>query len=453
MRINSEIYTKWLENLSIHGVRHIFTGYGSKFTKLFWVIAIFVSLAGFCYNNYMLYMKLNQTPDINVRIKQKFLSKIPFPAITVCTSLFATNKLASYYNASRQIRLHPGTPLNLTIQEQNYLASNIHACFPGAGPSLSPHTKERTENNIVKLLNYSFMLTPETLLNCNYKDASIDCIKVFNRVLTDRGFCYTFNLMGYHTIFNEKVINENFDCYKRSNITKSMYQRNKLVNERIDSKNETFRWSLDKGYNKNHEADSVPVKAENGKIFYFAPVLREADVTNVCMTIGNVFSFYIHLPIEIMLPTHQEYYVEFRKKLDVLLTATSYRADEGLRNFDPKSRGCYFEDEKQLKFFKTYTKSLCEHECMTNYTLKVCGCVKFSMPRNSSTPVCAIEKAECYFEAMKRWPDYETFKDRFEATCGCLKTCNDIKYDVKFQKTSTSENVMLIFETHNFSKG
>jgi len=443
---------KWLENITIHGIRHIFTGYGSKFTKLFWIIAICVSLAGFCYNNYMLYMKLNQTPDINVRIKQKFLSKIPFPAITICNSLFATHKLASYYNASRQIRLHPGTPLNLTIQEQNYLASNIHACFPGAGPSLSPHTKERTENNIVKLLNESFMLTPETILNCNYKDSSIDCLKLFNRVLTDRGFCYTFNLMGYNTIFNENVTTEDFDCYKRTNITKSIYRKNKLSNEKIDDKNETFEWSLDDGYSKDHEADSVPVKAENGKIFYFCPVLREPDVPNVCMTIGNVFSIYIHLPIEIMLPTHQEYYVEFKKKLDVLLTARSYRADEGLRRYEPKSRGCYFSGEKKLKFFNTYTKALCEFECMTNYTLKVCGCVKFSMPRNSTTPVCIVEKAICYLEAMKRWPDYEKFNDRFEATCGCLKTCNDIKYDVKFQKTSTGENTMLIFETHNFSK-
>ena len=90
---------------------------------------------------------------------------------------------------------------------------------------------------------------------------------------------------------------------------------------------------------------------------------------------------------------------------------------------------------------------------MTNYTLQECGCVKFSMPRSASTPVCTIDNAECYIENMNYWPNYEKFHDRFEATCGCLKTCNDIKYDVKFEKSSASENVLLVFAVHNFSKG
>jgi amiloride-sensitive sodium channel len=45
-------------------------------------------------------------------------------------------------------------------------------------------------------------------------------------------------------------------------------------------------------------------------------------------------------------------------------------------------RNCYFGHEKELKYFKFYTQSNCELECLTNFTRQECGCVKFSMPSN-----------------------------------------------------------------------
>ncbi|CAG9804614.1 unnamed protein product [Chironomus riparius] len=435
---------KLLEALTIHGIRHIFTRSGSKFTRIFWSVAVLLSIIGFCFNNYMLYMKLSEKPDINVRIKQKFISKIPFPAITLCTPVVAKNNVISLYNLSKHIRFKPNDPLNLTIQEQNYLASNIQACIPSFSFLTKRHTQNRTSDNIVKLLNESFLMINETLLNCGYKEIYGDCTTLLNRVITDKGFCYTFNLMGFNTIFNDKIISEDFDSYKRLKIPKSLDVFNLLSSEDVDDTLETFKWSLDKGYDKHHEADSVPVKAEKRKTFSVNLVIREPDISNICIMTGRVFSFYIHLPNEIMLPSHQDYIVEFKKKADVLLTAKSYTTNEGMRKFPPRSRGCYFEGEKLLKYFKAYTKAHCEFECMTNYTLKECGCVKFSMPRSPSTPVCTIEKADCYVDAMDKWPDHEKFHDRFEATCGCLKTCNDIKYDVKFEKASAADNVLLL---------
>lgn len=37
--------------------------------------------------------------------------------------------------------------------------------------------------------------------------------------------------------------------------------------------------------------------------------------------------------------------------------------------------------EKPLIYFKVYTQSNCILECLTNATLKKCGCVSFYMPR------------------------------------------------------------------------
>ncbi|XP_070498112.1 pickpocket protein 28-like [Chironomus tepperi] len=444
--------TKLIENISIHGIQYIFVGHVSKYTRVFWSLVVLTSIGGLLFNNYLLYQKLNEIPDISIRTSQIFTNEIPFPAVTVCTSLFAKNQLGRYFYATKSVRANPNVDLNLSIQDQNYLASNIHACNPETAESFRNNVKNRTKTNIVHLLNESSLTLHEVLLNCAYQSIVIDCSYIFNRVLTDRGFCYSFNLQGFNTIFNEKIISEDFYSYKRSNVRKSMFAFNPLINEKLDDSNEVFQWSLDHSFAKDHDADSVPVKAEKGIFFSFNVHLNESDTSNICLQIGNIFSFYIHLPNEIMLPMHQEHYVEFKRKRDIVLAAKLYKIDEGMRKFPPKIRGCYFEHEKQLQFFKTYTKALCEYECMINYTLSECGCVKFSMPRTSNTPVCSVDEAGCYLKARKKWPDYSKTNDRFEATCRCLKTCNNIKYEVKFDKISTGENVMFIYDVFNISK-
>lgn len=40
-------------------------------------------------------------------------------------------------------------------------------------------------------------------------------------------------------------------------------------------------------------------------------------------------------------------------------------------------RQCYFEDERSLKFFTSYSQKKCLEECHSNITLSRCGCVEF----------------------------------------------------------------------------
>jgi hypothetical protein len=43
-------------------------------------------------------------------------------------------------------------------------------------------------------------------------------------------------------------------------------------------------------------------------------------------------------------------------------------------------RQCYFSRERELKFFKIYTKANCELECLANLTLRYCNCSLFYTP-------------------------------------------------------------------------
>lgn len=97
------------------------------------------------------------------------------------------------------------------------------------------------------------------------------------------------------------------------------------------------------------------------------------------------------------------------------------------------SRQCYFSDEKQLQFFNDYTKENCDFECLTNYTLHECGCVRFSMPRTKGTKICGIKKIDCCIRAE----DELLGKDdgllgigEFD-DCNCLPSCTSYSYGVE----------------------
>lgn len=56
------------------------------------------------------------------------------------------------------------------------------------------------------------------------------------------------------------------------------------------------------------------------------------------------------------------------------------QTSEALRSYSPNQRGCVFNNERQLKFFKIYTEENCVSECVAKYMESECGCVYFYMP-------------------------------------------------------------------------
>lgn len=114
--------------------------------------------------------------------------------------------------------------------------------------------------------------------------------------------------------------------------------------------------------------------------------------------------------------------------LEVLISVEIIESDEDLKQISLKDRRCYFKDERELKFFKVYTKSNCERECRSFVTFENCGCVLFYLIRNQTMKICDIAGTECAWQ-------YENFN--FEMTflldnsevCKCLPTCDSITYN------------------------
>lgn len=124
-------------------------------------------------------------------------------------------------------------------------------------------------------------------------------------------------------------------------------------------------------------------------------------------------------------------------------------------NFVIFSRQCFFGNERQLKYFKTYTQRNCEMECVSDYITKKCGCARFSMPSKSkwkktqqnflllqivgtnSTPICGASMIHCYHQAEDDLLS-NNIRDNLSGStsenssdCNCLPVCTSIKYETE----------------------
>jgi amiloride-sensitive sodium channel len=143
-----------------------------------------------------------------------------------------------------------------------------------------------------------------------------------------------------------------------------------------------IEWSLEKGY-PTADIDILPRRvlgsgAKAGLNIVLG--LFETDLEYLCRGPVQGFKILLHTPGEIprvskhyfRVPLHQEVLVSVKPQ--IITTAGN------LDQYHYNRRQCYFNHEKQLKYFKIDTQSNCELECLANFTRQECGCVKFSMP-------------------------------------------------------------------------
>lgn len=390
----------------------------NKISKIIWAFSFICSICGLIYYSYGVFQKFNSEPDFSVRVIQKAMREIPFPALTICSPLFARKNFANYIEVER--KLSEGMRLDLTTSEKEILNANYQVCNPVYDHKIKKLFNVSISKTFVKILRNSSMEVNELLILCALKSKVEGCDKFFRRTLTHKGLCYSYNMQGLKNVFTSVIS----DDFKSETIE--------------DEQQHTLNWTLDNGFIKSHPDLNVPSRAVKENEFGAYLALSKNDSLNICPMFGKVFTFFLHLPNEIPTFFHTENYFAFNHHKGVVLTANSYTTVKSLRKFSPTTRGCFFQNERKLKFFASYTKNHCDFECVTNYTLATCGCVQYSMPRDKMTKVCEIDQMQCYLDAITQWPS-----DDDHIACGCLPACNNIEYSVRYEKETVLDFVKL----------
>lgn len=398
----------------------------SKILKVLWMLVLCASFFGLGFYVNECYIKLRQTPEILVNEKLINSRNIPFPAITICSPLIIKSEFLnmSKFREEFKERKH-GDDENLAI-----MASSAQVCL---GEILYLGNKLKNESlneNVFKNLNDYSPRIDDTFKEC--KISGYDgCKRLFIRSLTEMGICFTFNMLGYHSIFRGNISND-FYIYKRKNITKVWKDDAKI--EYYDDKNnpEPPKWSLEDGYS-NDDNFIQPLRATGMQFLQMIAKLKNDEISSTCENRYNTYRVVFHLPNEVPTRIHPHTYHEIDHFKYMRISADIKKLDKSIYNFSLQQRGCYLRRERQLRFFKSYTKFNCENECMANFTLKQCGCVKYSMPRSDDMKICQYNSIACWRSVTFGWPNNYYMDERNKKIfpdfpCNCLPSCMQINY-------------------------
>ena len=306
--------------------------------------------------------------------------KIPFPAITICPETkykkqyFEVDNLLDNELLSKSESLSKDhfDKLNTLYQVCN------HYPYPSFG------LKEEVFSNCSDIFNNITIDFEDSFQTCVWSGSKINCENLFHKILTDEGVCWTFNMLDHLELFHEQL--------------------DKSLMYPIHD-NESEHWTLQGGYT-SYAAKVYPHRVLGSGITAGLNLelrVRESDIDYACKGPVQGFKIALHTSGEMPQFNHVFYQVPLKQQVLIAVKPEVITTSPGLNAYLPKKRQCYFNGEKKLKFFKVYTQSNCELECLTEYTLKQCGCVKFSQPHNSSTNVCNFHYSDCYRKAKQNF--------------------------------------------------
>ena len=405
-----------------------------KILKISWIIVLCASFFGLCFYVKGCYEKLRIKPEILVNEKHIPSFDIPFPAVTICSPL---NIKIEHSNLS-EIRDDVTQNKPLSPKAETELARSGHVCQTDFLHFQKIFKNKSYNEDILNTLNVQSNQINDEFVRCAVDELPHKCENVFITSMTEHGYCYTFNMIGYNSMFDENLTTE-FEIYKRKKITKTWSKTTDLEYHDDDKDAADLTFTIDQGY-LNENYDVQPLRAAKLQSLLFQLKIRKIDVPNICEYHPLTYLVYLHLPVD--MPSHLSKFTiaELSTYKVCQISAAVKTLDDSLKTFPPEKRGCYFENERKLQFFKSYTKTNCDFECMRNFTLTKCGCVKLSLLRTDGDKLCDVRSLPCYKAIAKSLPnsyykDRKIKKDNIDFPCYCLPSCTQIKYDIVNENT------------------
>ncbi|XP_063915458.1 pickpocket protein 28-like [Zophobas morio] len=419
-----DYFTEYSENSGIHGIKYLGEQNRTISEKIWWFTALLAALYLCVTLIIRTYQKWESSPVIvSFATKETPIWQIPFPAVTICPE---TKSLPTAFNYTDMLykKLQ-----NRPVTEDEELKFSYIASLCTYHPELTYNLNDFVDaENMFEFLEKVSPKFLENISDCFYMGHAYNCSDIFTPIVTDEGLCYAFNLLNRENILSDTVLHYN--------------NYHSLTKYRAE-------WSLEHGYKNSAGKNTYPRRALHaGALFDFELKIQTLD-NELDFTCGSSIQGYkiqIHHPA--MLPRVKQQH--FRIPLDQAVIAatmpTMIQTSEAVKSYKPERRQCYFPSERNLKYFKIYTQQNCQIECKTNYTLKVCGCVDFYMPREKGTKICGAPLKVCMQEAedqllsegietnIRHVQGLQVKNDILHQTinkCDCMPECTSMTYIVE----------------------
>ncbi|XP_059219962.1 pickpocket protein 28-like isoform X2 [Stomoxys calcitrans] len=436
-RVIKQIYYEYCANTSIHGIQYLGETRPLK-EKLFWICVFIASIC--CCSNLIqnIYVKWTETPVIvTFAEKSTPVWNIPFPAITICseTKRPMQRKGPSYMELLNEWKsnIAEGKAFNPNINSTEFqeFLTLLHICNTQVIDEGLTRLSHQTID-YVGILNKMLPDFERYYLFCKWFGHFSECDELFVKTYTEEGICYTFNGLNATDIYRENTIQH------RQMGLESTVKYNAFVNRSLE-------WSLENGYSHQTGLNTYPARVlsagSRAGLFIVLQNFKQ-DLDFGCRGPIQGYKVLLHSPDDVPLVSKQFVRIPIAREVLIAVKPNMITTSVGISEYNPHRRQCFLSSERSLRFFKIYSQNNCELECLTNYTLKTCGCVKFSMPRTADMPVCGEDKIHCYdraedgllFKEFSEGIKNTDFNFRGDTECNCMSACTSLSYNAEISQ-------------------
>ncbi|XP_034657912.1 pickpocket protein 28 [Drosophila subobscura] len=393
---NSEKRRKiFLRNTSLELLKYVVGDRHFPWWIKLYFISIFASLIYVAVNLAVrVFVKWEDTPVIiGISSTMTPISKIPFPAITVCNMNQAKK--------SKVEDLMPGS-LGYSMLQKTCYKENAY------GNSTESNHRYKNETFPNFILDVSERCE-DLIVSCTFHKKKLPCTDIFREIFVDEGLCCVFNLL--HPYYLYKF---------RSTYIRDYTSTNRFADIAVD-------WNPISGYPQKLPSSYYPRPGVGIGIAMGLQIILNGHVDDYfcSSTNGQGFKVLLYNPIdqprmkESGLPVMIGHQTTFR------IIARSFEALPNIRNIHRTKRQCIFSDEEELYFYRYYTRRNCESECDALFFLRRCDCIPYYLPLVfSNATVCEAAQFDCWNNAELQIFDEKSSKCKDL----CLTSCHDLTF-------------------------
>ncbi|XP_022177700.1 sodium channel protein Nach-like [Myzus persicae] len=412
MKSVKTFWSDYCEKSSLHGLRYVVHKDATPWERFLWAVLMAVASVTILVHLYASWKSFSYSSmQIVVDNPRYPLSKIDFPAVTICSM----NKIL-YSKAKRLIlsKYENEPELKKKYENSLYILEMIQYPYYKDLPffaETNPNLIDLPVDNIKDLMLKLMPTVDEVFDSCYWRGTSYNCTDILRLQRTEEGFCYSFNSktserMTNDSDYNPPIAKPNGSLMPlRNNVAGKMTGLELIMKSLITEYFPNDKRS--KGYNiMVHTPEDFPDISSSYKV-----------------------------------------YSELNQSSRISVSVSHIRADESLSRLGEKDRKCFLYEERttRTKNFPTSRSNAednCYSECRLKTTYKMCNCTPYYFDIEESKQHCGIEHIQCLskikvlqrnVQVSEEEIGYPKWNAQDFMNCSCPHPCSFVGYTTEIR--------------------